>query len=181
MSREYFKKNQDSIYKPKIWENKNYIIPNEENFEKINKLYSDFFTLGYDDILLQFNKENILNIRTEDGKTLIVAILENQELNELQKKNIIEKLIHLKVSINAKDKYNKTSLHIACERGYNSIIQLLIDKKALKNELDNNGNAPIHYYIERFIKDCNEYDVYNKDLNIINSKKKKIMKLLKIF
>jgi len=35
MSKEYFKKNLDP-YKPKAWENKNYIIPNEENFDKIN-------------------------------------------------------------------------------------------------------------------------------------------------
>jgi len=176
-SKEYFKKKIDP-YKPKIWENKNYIIPDEENFDKINKLYSDFFTLGYDDILIQFNRENILNYRTEEGKTLIIAVLENQELNELQKKNIIEKLIHLKVSVNAKDKYNKTSLHIACEKGYNSIIQLLIEKKVLKNELDNYGNAPIHYYVERFIKDCNDYDVYKKNPNTINPQKKKYSEII---
>jgi hypothetical protein len=178
MSNKDFNKKKIDPYKPKMWENKNYIIPDEENFDKINKLYSDFFTMGYDDILLQFNKENILNYRTEDGKTLIIAVLENQELNELQKKNIIEKLIHLKVSINAKDKYNKTSLHVACENGYNSIIQLLIEKKVLKNELDNNGNAPVHYYVEKFIKDCNDYDVYKKNPNTINPQRKKYSEII---
>ena len=48
---------------------------------------------------------------------------------------IIEKLIHLNVSINAHDCYNQTPLHIACQKGYNSIIQLLIEKKVLNNFL----------------------------------------------
>ena len=64
MSKEYFKKKTDP-YKPKIWENKNYVLPDEENYDKINKLYSDFLTNNYDDILLQFNKQNILNYRNE--------------------------------------------------------------------------------------------------------------------
>ena len=176
-SREYFKKKIDP-YKPKIYENKNYVVPDEENFDKINKLYSDFLTSNYDDILLQFNKQNILNYRNEEGKTLINAVLENSDLTELQKKQIIEKLIHVKVSINAKDKFNQTSLHVACQYGYNSIIQLLIEKKVLKNELDNNGNAPIHYYVENFIKNCNDYDVYNKNPNTLNPKRKKYLDII---
>ena len=177
MSKEYFKKKTDP-YKPKIWENKNYVFPDEENYDKINKLYSDFLTSNYDDILLQFNKQNILNYRNEEGKTLINAVLENDDLPELQKKQIIEKLIHVKVSINAKDKYNQTSLHVACQYGYNSIIQLLIEKKVLKNELDNYGNAPIHYYVENFIKNCNDYDVYNKNSNTLTPKRKKYLDII---
>ena len=177
MSKEYFKKKIDP-YKPKIWENKNYVVPDEENYDKINKLYSDFLTSNYDDILLQFNKQNILNYRNEEGKTLINAVLENGDLTELQKKQIIEKLIHVKVSINAKDKYNQTSLHVACQYGYNSIIQLLIEKKVLKNELDNYGNAPIHYYVENFIKNCNDYDVYNKNPNTLTPKRKKYLDII---
>ena len=88
MSKEYFKK-KINPYKPKTWEDKNYVVPDEENFDKINKLYSDFLTSNYDDILLQFNKQNILNYRNEEGKTLINDVLENSDLTELQKKQII--------------------------------------------------------------------------------------------
>ena len=172
MNKDYFKKDP---YKPKPWENKTYIVPNEINKDHINKLYTNFLTTGYDEILLEINKNNILNFKNDEGKTLIIAVLENSDLSELQKKQIIERLIHHKVSINAFDKYNRTSLHICCQLGYNSIIQLLIDKKVIKNELDNDGNAPVHYYIEHFIKDCNDYDVYNKNPNTLTPKRKKYL------
>ena len=170
MNKDFFKKDP---YKPRLWDNKTYIFPEEENKDHINKLYTNFLTTGYDEILLEISKNNILNFKTDEGKTLIIAVLENKELSEKQKKIIIEKLIHHKVSINALDKYNRTSLHRSCQMGYNSIIQLLIDKKIIKNELDNDGNAPIHYYIEHFIKDCNDYDVYKPRNDIINPKEQK--------
>ena len=176
MNKDYFK--QKDPYKPRIWENKNYIFHDEINNDNINKIFSIFLTSNFDDIILEFNKDNILNYRTEEGKTLIIAVLQNGELSELQKKQIIEKLIHLRVSINAKDQYNKTALHIACQSGFNSIIQLLVDKKALKNELDNDGNAPVHYYIEQFIKDCADTDVYNKNDYTINPVKKKYSEII---
>jgi hypothetical protein len=175
-NKEYYKKDffKKDPYKPKPWENKPYIFPEEKNKDFINKLYTNFLTTGYDEILAEINKNNILNFKNDEGKTLIIAVLENTDLSELQKKQIIEKLIHHKVSINAFDKFNRTSLHRCCEMGYNSIIQLLIDKKVLKNELDNDGNAPVHYYIEHFVKDCNDYDVYNTKRNdIINPKEQK--------
>ena len=171
MNKDYFKRDP---YKPKAFDNKTYIFPEEENKDNINKLYTNFLTTGYDEILLEINKNNILNFKNDEGKTLIIAVLENSDLSELQKKQIIERLIHHKVSINAFDKYNRTSLHISCQLGYNSIIQLLIDKKVIKNELDNDGNAPVHYYIEHFIKDCNDYDAYIPNRNdIINPKEQK--------
>jgi hypothetical protein len=176
MNKDYFKPKDP--YKPRIWENKNYIFHDEINNDNINKIFSIFLTSSFDDIILEFNKDNILNYRTEEGKTLIIAVLQNGELSELQKKQIIEKLIHLRVSINAKDQYNKTALHIACQSGFNSIIQLLVDKKALKNELDNDGNAPVHYYIEQFIKDCADTDVYNKNDYTINPVKKKYSEII---
>mgnify|MGYP000076486147 CR=1 FL=1 len=62
--------------------------------------------------------------------------------------------------------------------GYNSIIKLLIDKKVIINELDNDGNAPVHYYIEHFIKNCNDYDVYKPRTDIINPKEQKYVDIV---
>ena len=171
MIKNYFK--QKDPYKPKIWENKNFIYPDENDISTFLQLYNSFLTNNYDDILVEFNNNIILNDTTEEGKTLIIAVLTNDELNELQKKYIIDKLINRKVSINAKDQFNQTALHLACKLGYNSIIKLLIDKEAIKDDLDNYGNAPVHYYIDNFVKECQDYDIYNPKTLLINPKNKK--------
>jgi hypothetical protein len=158
--------------KPKAWENKTYRIEDNIDYENINKIYADFVTLSYNEINDYFNKNYILNNRTEDGKTLFHAVLNNDGLDELEKKQILEKLIHLNVSINAPDNYNQAPLHIACKKGYNSIIQLLIDHKSMKDPVDNYGNAPIHYYIDNFIKKCKNSDMFNNKKLLITSQKK---------
>jgi hypothetical protein len=159
-------------FKPKPWEVKSYRIDDIIDYDNINKMYADFVTLPYNEINDYFNKNYIFSNKTEDGKTLIHAILNNDGLDELEKKQIIEKLIHLNVSINAIDNYNQVPLHVACKKGYNSIIELLINHKAIKDPVDNYGNAPIHYYIDNFVKECKNSDLFNNKKLLITSKKK---------
>lgn len=161
-----------NAFKPRPFENKNYIIEEKIDVDNIIKIYSDFVTLPYNDINEYFNKNLIFNFRNEDGRTLITAVLTNSGLNEQEKKLIIEKLIHLNVSINAHDCYNQTPLHIACQKGYNSIIQLLIEHKIMKDTVDNYGNAPVHYYIDNFLKECKNSDIFNNKKLLITSEEK---------
>jgi predicted nucleic acid-binding Zn-ribbon protein len=161
-----------NAFKPRPFENKNYIIEEKIDFDKIIKIYSDFVTLPYNDINDYFNENLILNFRNEDGRTLISAVLTNSSLNEQEKKLIIEKLIHLNVSINSHDCYNQTPLHIACKNGYNSIIELLIEHKIMKDTVDNYGNAPVHYYIDNFLKECKNSDMFNNNKLLITSEEK---------
>ncbi len=159
-------------FKPKPWEVKSYRIDDIIDYDNINKMYADFVTLPYNEINDYFSKNYIFSNKTEEGKTLIHAILNNDGLNELEKKQIIERLIHLNVSINSVDNYNQVPLHVACQKGYNSIIELFLNHKAIKDPVDNYGNAPVHYYIDNFVKECKNSDLFNNKKLLITSKKK---------
>ena len=54
-NKEYYKKEffKKDPFKPKPWENKPYIFPEEKNKDFINKLYTNFLTTGYDEILAE--------------------------------------------------------------------------------------------------------------------------------
>jgi hypothetical protein len=117
----------------------------------------------------------ILNFRNNTGETLIHAILQNSSssLNESLILNIIKKLVHKNVSVNAMNEYNQTAMHFASQKGYYDIINYLFSLKTDFNKVDNYGNAPIHYLIDNFVADCKEGEYFK----LSNKKIKKTLSL----
>ena len=134
-----------------------------QDLNRITELYTIFKTMDYDEIMAIIESNEILNFKTDKGETLIFALLNNPSstLNESKIKNVIELLVVKNVSINAMNEFNQNVLHLACKKGYFLVIDYLLSLKCNRELVDNYGNAPIHYVIEEFIRDCKGGEMYN--------------------
>lgn len=134
-----------------------------QDLNRITELYTTFKTMDYEEIMAVIETNEILNFKTDKGETLIFALLNNPSstLNESKIKNIIELLVVKNVSINAMNEFNQNVLHLACKKGYFFVIDYLLSLKCNRELVDNYGNAPIHYVIEEFIRDCKGGEMYN--------------------
>ena len=134
-----------------------------QDLSRITELYTIFKTMDYEEIMAVIETNEILNFKTDKGETLIFALLNNPSstLNESKIKNIIELLVVKNVSINAMNEFNQNVLHLACKKGFFLVIDYLLSLKCNRELVDNYGNAPIHYVIEEFIKDCKGGEMYN--------------------
>lgn len=134
-----------------------------QDLSRITELYTIFKTMDYEEIMAIIETNEILNFKTDKGETLIFALLNNPSstLNESKIKNIIELLVVKNVSINAMNEFNQNVLHLACKKGFFLVIDYLLSLKCNRELVDNYGNAPIHYVIEEFIKDCKGGEMYN--------------------
>lgn len=143
-----------------------------KNLPKIDDIFGKFITSEYPEILEVINSGEVLNFRNKEGKTLIHAVINNESgISETNKLSLIKELVNKNVSINAMDEYNRNALHYASEKGYTSIIEYLISIGCDKKLIDNDGNAPIHIFVNKFIMDCKDklYDPLNKLKNISES------------
>ncbi len=143
-----------------------------KNLPKIDDIFGKFITSEYSEILEVINSGEVLNFRNKEGKTLIHAVINNESgISETNKLSLIKELVNKNVSINAMDEYNRNALHYASEKGYASIIEYLISIGCDKKLIDNEGNAPIHIFVNKFIMDCKDklYDPLNKLKNITES------------
>jgi hypothetical protein len=59
------------------------------------------------------------------------------------------------------NEFNQNILHLACKKGYFVVIDYLLELNCNRDLIDNYGNAPIHYVIEEFVKDCKGNEMYN--------------------
>ena len=161
---------KQNTYKNK--ENNNYISQNiQPNYSTIDNIYNTFKTDEYDVIKNIISGNDILNFITKNGETLIHAIISNisLSLNESKIKEIIELLVHKNVSINTMNEFNHTALHMACKKGYYEIINYLLSLGCNKEIIDNDGNAPIHYIIDKIIDDCKNNEYFNYTNAVINN------------
>jgi hypothetical protein len=157
--------------------NRNYVAEVKTDNNHIDTIYTNISTGEYHDIITIIDGNNILNFRNKEGETLIHAILKNpsSSLTEQQILNIIQKLVHKNVSINAMNEYNQTALHLAAKKGFYDVIDYLISLKSDFDKIDNYGNAPVHYLIDNFVSDCKEGEYFK----ISNKKIKKSLKNVK--
>lgn len=165
--------------------NKNYVSEPIQDESRNEELMSFFIQGEMDKINSILATNELFNFKDSKGSTLIHEILKNESVNitEEDKLNVIKKLINKNVSLNAITLYNQNVLHLACEKGYNSIIEYLLKKNCNQYLIDNYGNAPIHYLIDKFIIECKQEDFY-KDSNhyvkpSISPESKKIFDVLK--
>jgi hypothetical protein len=171
------RKPQAPKYPPQKNFNRNYVSEPKIDNDHIDTIYTNISTGEYDDIIEIIESNKILNFRNKEGETLIHAILKNpsSSLTEQQVLNIIEKLVHKSVSINAMNEYNQTPLHLAAKSGFYDVIEYLISLKSDFNKIDNYGNAPVHYLIDNFVSECKEGEYFK----ISNKKIKKSSKQIK--
>ena len=170
--------------------NRNFLAEPIKDENRISELISEFVTGELNTIYSIINSNEILNFKDQTNQTLIHAILRNESPNitEENKLEIIKTLVSKKnVSIHTMTNYNQNPLHLACQKGYVSIINYMIgDTDNIKCDqtlIDNYGNAPVHYLIDKFIRDCEENDFYssnNQQVKTTNSLDlKKINDILK--
>ena len=166
--------------------NRPYIGEPVKDDNKISELMSKFINGELDTINNILESNEILNFKNSTGETLIHAIIKNESPNisEENKLYIIQKLVDKNVSLNSMTQLNQNPLHMACQKGYTDIIHYLLTNGCDQKLNDNNGNAPIHYLIEKFIETCKQDDFYkqsNQNIKSINSDQiKNIDEILKI-
>ncbi len=155
---------------------RNYISESKINNDHIDTVYTNFSSGEYNDILEIIEGNEILNFRNTEGETLIHAILKNpsSSLDESKILDIIQKLVHKNVSINAMNEYNQIPMHLASKSGYYDIIDYLITLKSDFNKIDNYGNGSIHYLIDNFVSDCKEGEYFK----FSNKKIKNYLKMI---
>jgi hypothetical protein len=166
--------------------NRNYIPEIIKDENRISEIISEFVTGELNTIDSILNSNQILNFKDQSNQTLIHAILRNESPNirEEIKLGIIQKLVSDKnVSLHTMTNYNQNPLHLACQKGYSTIINYLIKNNCDQTLIDNYGNAPVHYLIDKFIRNCGDDDFYsqlNKQVKLVNSDElQKINKILK--
>lgn len=155
-------KPKSNTYQPKFPRNVPPVF--KEDSGMINSLYGDFVSNDYDQLISNINSGIILNVRNSEGKTLIHAVIDNQNpsLTEGQKLLLIKELVGKNVSVNSMDQFNRNALHYAAFKGYFDIIQYLVKLKCDITLVDNEGNTPIHLLINNFVSECKNNELLNQ-------------------
>lgn len=134
-----------------------------KDISRIEEIYTKFVSSEYEEINKIISSGEVLNFRDEEGRSLIHAIITNDlpDMTESKKLNIIKELVEKNVSVNAMDKFNRNPLHYASDKGYTLIIEYLISIGCDKKLIDNDGNAPIHIFVDKFISECKKNELFN--------------------
>jgi hypothetical protein len=165
--------------------NRSYVSEPIRDENKITELISKFINGDIDTIMSVFESNETLNFKDSTGQTLVHAIIRNESPNitEENKLKIIKMLADKNVSLNSMTQLNQNALHLACQKGYVSIIIYLLTSGCNQKLNDNNGNAPVHYIIDKFIDTCKQDDLYkpsNEEIKSVNSGQiKKINDIIK--
>lgn len=165
--------------------NRSYISEPIKDENRIIDLISKFINGELDTIKEVLESNDTLNFKDSTGQTLVHAIIRNESPNitEEDKLKIIRMLADKNVSLNSMTQLNQNPLHLACQKGYVSIIIYLLKAGCDQKLNDNNGNAPIHYLIDKFIETCKKDDLYkpsNEEIKSVNSGQiKKINDIIK--
>ena len=177
-------KNKTSILNQNI--NRAFQAEPIKDLNRIDEIMSEFIQGELYTIEKRLNSGEILNFKDQNNQTLIHAIIRNEspKITEEKKLAIIRQLIDDKnVSLHTMTNLNQNPLHLACQKGYSLIISYLIDKDCNQTLVDNYGNTPIHYLIDKFVQECGDDDFYtqsNKQVKMSNSVDlKNINKILK--
>lgn len=158
--------------------NRPYVAEPIKDESRVNELMSIFRTGELDKIKSVLESNDILNFKDSIGQTLIHAMLNNESVNITgrDKLYVIKSLVDKNVSLNSMNQYNQNALHLACQKGYVEIIDYLLKNNCEQNLIDNYGNAPIHYFVDKFIVECKQDDFYkdsNRDSQSTNTRTEK--------
>jgi hypothetical protein len=170
--------------------------------DKVNDLFSQINELSITNIKEFSIKNNIpLNSLDQNSNSLIhhVIELDRPDKDDLYRLDLIKFLVNQNVSIDQPNKFNKTPLHLSCQKQYINITKFLLSKNADINYKDNLGMTPIHYLLNGLLflpknkhqrnlikpskidtQYVQEYsDIKKKIIEILNKQSNKNIKLLK--
>ncbi|KAK7118652.1 hypothetical protein R3I94_022221 [Phoxinus phoxinus] len=87
-----------------------------------------------------------LNLRNDEGNTpLNAACSQPQDRASLERySRVCHMLVSAGADVEASDADNQTPLHMACKNVNPDVVDLLLQNKALVNEMDYGGEAPMH-------------------------------------
>lgn len=167
--------------------NRNFQAEPVKDFNRIDEIMSIFIQGESNSIDSILNESNhMLNFKDQTNQTLIHAIIKNESPNisEEKKLSIIRKLVDNKnVSIHTMNNLDQNPLHLACQKGYSLIISYMIENGCDQELIDTYGNTPVHYLVEKFVRDCGENDFYSQTNKQVKSSNiqdfKKVNKILK--
>jgi ankyrin repeat protein len=149
------------------------------NQEMINKLFA-VVSEGKRQKIERFLLENSMDMRplNDANESVIHVILNNSNLEEYLKRNLLEFAILNNANINHKNSYGQSPLHLACKYQLHSCVEYLIKKGANINETDTQNKTPLHYAVIGVSAECNkphesmmfDLDKYDADLAAIHNK-----------
>ena len=142
---------QKPVYPPKSTYLPKYMYP-----EDITINSDDFvpITTGkyYEILKFIMSKKKLLQFKNSDDDTVLHMILNNGELTETEKKDIIIKMVNLwSAPVDNKNKDGIRPIHLAKKL---ELVKFLISKKVNINSRDNNGFTPLHYTVMPEGKKC---------------------------
>ena len=105
-----------------------------------------------------FLNKNIINlndvVQKKTGNRIIHYIIENQELYDSDKLELINFFLDRGVSLISFNLQNQTPLHLACKYQFYEGVKLLIDKGLTSINYDSNGMSPLVYNLLGDMRKC---------------------------
>lgn len=101
-------------------------------------------------------KSGVFSVRDSDDNTLLHIVLqqENSKLLPKDKLRIVSFLIDHGVPLESYNKTNITPLHLACKNQNKEIVDLLLEKGANPNAIDNYSQNTVHYAVKSIQDTC---------------------------
>lgn len=94
-------------------------------------------------IMYLLGKEADVNVVDDQGKTPLLVALYGYIPDEEERLDIVRKFIEKGANVNVKDTIDKnTPLHLACDKGDNEIVKILVENKADIKVKNGNGETP---------------------------------------
>ena len=86
-----------------------------------------------------------VNARCGGNLTPLMFAVKNENMDDTVRADIVRELIKYQCNVNAKNGQRQTALHLAADKGYTSVAELLLEENADVNAIDENGWTALHY------------------------------------
>ncbi|CAH6421769.1 Hypothetical protein KVN_LOCUS455 [uncultured virus] len=103
-----------------------------------------------------FVSENNINlkIKNQDGETVLHRLIQNTDIEEYQKYDLVKYFIDNGTPVNSYDVNNITPIHLATKFNLYQIVKLLLENGADAKSIDNQNMTPLHYLSQGLIISC---------------------------
>jgi len=128
-----------------------YVYPDDTSINNDN--FISIMSGKYYEILkFIMSEKKLLNFKNGNDDTVLHIILNNKELSDMEKKDIVVKIVNLwGAPVDNKNKQGIRPIHLTKNL---ELIKFFISKKVNINSRDNNGLTPLHYAVMPEGKKC---------------------------
>lgn len=123
-----------------------------------------------------FTNSILMTSKNGSGESALHVILNNSNISNYEKKELIQFAILKGSQVNSYDVNNITPLHLACKYQLTEIVKILLEHGANPNSLDNQYKSPLHYAIIGENVDCPKENETETKLKPIIPKKSTVFK-----